>query len=494
VGVTRVNETGQVDLLYNPYQMAFLDALDQTTPSGRWAYNRLTLFAGRRGGKTKIGALAAAKKATKARTTGWVTAPTYDDLHTFVIPAVLEYIPRSWLPGDGGWSESHKEQKLVNGSLIQFRSLEDPDKARGPGLDWAWIDETRKVNERAWDTMLPALVDCAGQAWFTTSPNGFDWCYSRLWLPAVTGMPGFWACKYRSLENPKLDPQEIAQAREQLDPKFFLQEFEADFVTFSGAIYDLERAILHTDEEVRALLPEWPLVDPSRSCIVGLDPGADHPFAGTLLVACERGLVVLGEYLQRDKPVMEHRNGLLALVGQFDPGHPLVPSCWAVDRSQRQFATELAQFGIYVTPAENAVVDGIRRVQSWLAAHQLFFVETRVPRTIEQMRGYQWAENTAPDGTRRVERPLKQRDDLPDAVRYALMTWPELPQVNVAPSDGLRDLSTMPASVQWAMQRNRAIAAKEREEYELATQDLDGFAFDPHQDFFASDSREEMFW
>src|SRR5262245_11178094 len=193
------NLESRVDLQWNPHQLAFLKALDMKTPSGRHAFHRLALFAGRRGGKTKIGAVAAAKKMRTPKSWGWICAPTYPDLHDFVIPEVFNTIPHSWI---GDWSESHYQLELRNYAKVQFRSLEDPDKARGPGLDWAWIDETRKVQELAWNTMLPALTDKGGQAWFTTSPNGFDWCYETFWRPAMLREPGYWAVKYKTADNP----------------------------------------------------------------------------------------------------------------------------------------------------------------------------------------------------------------------------------------------------------------------------------------------------
>jgi len=253
------NPTSAIELLYNRHQQAFLAALDAKTASGRHAYHRLSLFAGRRGGKTKVGAVAVAKKVQTPRSWGWVCAPTYDDLHTFVIPEVLKSIPHAWI---GNWSEEHYELELRNYAKVQFRSLEDPDKARGPGLDWAWIDETRKVAELAWNTMLPALTDKGGQAWFTTSPNGFDWCYDTFWRPAKLGVPGYWTVKYKTADNPiyqTLDgAAELADAKRALDPLFYQQEFEADFVTFTGAVYGtaLESQILRTETEIQNIIPE----------------------------------------------------------------------------------------------------------------------------------------------------------------------------------------------------------------------------------------------
>jgi hypothetical protein len=452
----RGNPTGRVELLDNPNQTAFLAAIDQKTPSGRHAFHRLALFAGRRGGKTRIGAVAAAKKMRVARSWGWVCAPTYPDLHDFVIPEVFATIPHAWI---GNWSEQHYELELKNYAKCQFRSLEDPDKARGPGLNWAWIDETRKVAELAWKTMLPALTDKGGQAWFTTSPNGFDWCYESFWVPAKSGVPGYWAVKYRTADNPIFQTAdgraEIEDARRSMDPLFFQQEFEADFVTFTGAIYGItvNNTLLRTDSEIAAVIPEWPLIDPTRDSYVGLDPGADHPFAGLLGIVVPRGLVIIGEYLERNKPIGEHVNGLHALLSTFNPSRPFQPTVWAIDRSQKQFSIELAQHRIYATAAENNVENGIRRTQSWIHTGQLFILADRCPRLVEQLRGYRWADNTKPDGQALKERVIKRNDDLPDALRYLLMAGPSLPEAPAQSTDGHRDTRTLPGDVRWQVER-----------------------------------------
>lgn len=453
------NRTGEVELLYNPYQAAFLNALGQRTPAGLWAFTRLSLFSGRRGGKTKIGAIGAVQKMRQPDSMGWVCAPTYPDLHDFVMPAVFGALPEGWIKD---YSAQYLTLTLTNGALCSFRSLEDPERARGPGLDWCWIDETRKVVKTAWDTMLPALVDRRGQAFFTTSPNGFDWCYRSFWLPAQLGEPGYWACKYRTSENPFISPEELASARRQLDPLFYAQEFEADFVTFTGAVYGtaIESQVLHNDGEIQAILPEWPKLDADRACILAVDPGSDHPFAGVLLVVCEKGLVVVGEYLARNKPAHEHVRGLHQLLGERSPRRALNPDRWAIDRSQKQWVIELAQHGLYFTPAENSVTAGINRVHSWLGARQLWFAESACPRLLEQMRNYRWAENTAPDGQSRKEAVIKLDDDLPDALRYGLMLWPELPEVDTQ-ATSKRALTSLPEDVRWQVERMRRIDGRE---------------------------------
>jgi hypothetical protein len=453
-------------LLWNPYQQAFLKALDEKVKD-RWAYTRFILLAGRRGGKTTIGAVAAAKRAAVPNTVGWCVAPTYGDLHDYVIPAVFKVIPHSWIPKNG-WSAQHTTLTLVNGSRIQFRSAEDPERMRGPGVHWTWWDEIRKINKLSWETFRPALSDYGGQAWFTTTPNGFDWGYHTFYKRALAGpqqVPGYWACTYTTSDNPAIPREEIEEARSTLDPKWFEQEYEAKIVRFEGSIYDpdrIEACLLRTDADVRRILPSWPQIPSDAKMLVGVDPGADHPFAAVFLLAVPAGLIVINEYTKRMSSFAEHADHLNLLLA----GHRNVQ--WAVDRTATQAMIELAQHGITASAAENSVLIGIQRVQAWLRTKRLFFVEARCPRLIEQLTTYHWKDTTSKDGEKRREDVFKVDDDLADALRYGVMLWPELP--SPPPKINERSIEDIPESSRKAFLRERAAMREDTGELDWGTQ------------------------
>jgi hypothetical protein len=201
-------------------------------------------------------------------------------------------------------------------------------------------------------------------------------------------------------------------------------------------------------------------IDPRRRSIVGLDPGADHPFAGVLLVQGDKGLVAVGEHLARDQSALLHKHALYRMCAVDNPSNPFSPVSWAIDRSQKQWAIELAQqpLPIYATAAENNVIAGIERTKSWFHTRQLWIIIARCPRLTEQLRGYKWAQKDGTDEYKR-EAVVKKADDLPDALRYALMTWPELPVADEAPTG--RDLSGFSDEQRWAMQRLERIETAE---------------------------------
>jgi hypothetical protein len=395
-------------------------------------FDRFLLLAGRGSGKTLIGAHAAREEMQVPGGIGWVMGPTYKILHDSTFPTLVRRIPPEWVKK---WDPENVEITLQNDHLIAFRSLEDPDRARGPhGVQWGWFDESAQCPERAYDVFEPTLIKAMGIAFCTTTPIGFDWSYEKLEKRAMLYKePGYWFGKYHSEENPlfKTNPgrmRQIERARKTMSPEFYAQEYQAERRNATGLIYDhslIESLILKDAAAVRKFIPEWPNINPERPRIVGLDSGADHPFGATLIVVTEHGLVVVNEYLERKKAVSQHLGPIQHKFGMFQ----LLPNVkWAANKNEANLRLEWALKGIGVIPAEAKHEIGIQRVQSWLYAKQLFFTYT-VPGTIEQMQAYRNAPNLTTDGQKKKEQVFKQKDEYPDCIRYSLMAWPELPTV-----------------------------------------------------------------
>lgn len=489
-----------VSLEYHRYQVAFMEALTlRVCPAGHtWhfsydgktqipscprcsdrgsrGFKRFLLRAGRRGGKTRIGALSTIRELSIPEVWWWLCAPTYPELEDFVLPAFFKQIPQAWLDDPRtDWSESEYTLILPNRAVAQFRSLEDAERGRGPGLHGLWIDEVCKLTLKHWETIRPTLVDHQGVFIGTTTPKGEDWVHETFYERAEAGRPGYWACHYSTLDNPfiaKYGADEVAEAKESMSELMFRQEFLADIVTFTGSIYG--EIIGHceiegSDDEMRYYFPEWPRIDPERPSTTGLDPGTDHPFAGVHLVQSPRGLVAVGEYEERSKPLMLHAQS----IQQMRRG---ASSRVGIDRSQAQVKLELAQYGLYTIDAENDVIAGIGRVSAWMLASRhppdklpsgLVLPRRHTPKLIRALKAYRWAESEKRDGSvKQKELVYKKKDDLPDALRYGLMTYPLMPKGDPGQIGQRRDLSGMPANTRIEIERMRRIEAAEQRKAE----------------------------
>ena len=393
-------------------------------------FDRLLVLSGRGGGKTLIGAHAAREEMMVPNSIGWVMGPTYKVLHDSTFPTLIRLIPPEWV---ARWDPEHMEVRLTNGAMVAFRSLEDPERARGPhGVGWGWFDEAAQCPERAYDVFEPTLIAAGGIVICTTTVMGYDWTYDKIEKRAlVYKEPGYWTCRFWTEENPlfRSSPvmmKQIERAKTSMAPAFYAQEYKAERRNATGLVYDfelVEKQTLLNAAEVKKFIPEWPNIDPSRPCIVGLDSGADHPFGAVLIVATERGLVVVAEYLKRMQAVSQQ----LGAISQAFGCSRFANLKWAANKNEANLRLEWGLKGIGVIPAENKHEIGIQRVQAWLYSNQLFFAYT-CPKTIEQFRAYRYAPNVGSDGQKRKEQVFKFEDELPDAVRYAAMAWPELPK------------------------------------------------------------------
>lgn len=466
-------------LKFHPYQDAFWAAQKLricTVCSTEWSidvsplclkcagkplrkFHRFSLISGRRGGKTLAGSVAVVSELTKPNSVWWACAPTNPKLHRYVIPAFQKLIPESWVKN---WSSEYLDLTLTNGSLLHFQTLEDPDQGRGQGLDGVWIDEASELTADHWHVLRPSLTERRGIAILTTSPRSYDWVWEEFYHKAELQTQGYWACRYATSENPIIDAAELAEAKASMPPAMFQQEFMADFVIFTGAVYGglVDPQILHTTEQVKALIPEWPDLSHYQT-LVGIDTGADHPFGAVKLVVTTKGLVCVGEYLERNRSFIQHAYSIKTLAGS-----PLTK--YAINKNERQPMIELAQHGINCQPAQNDVIAGIQRVSSWLHARQLYFVQDYCPLTVRQLKAYRWADDKAKDGSVRKEKVYKKEDELPDCLRYALMSWPILPKTQVE-SSPIRNITNLPLEMQATIVRMRKTEPKDPD----STKDMD---------------------
>lgn len=413
---------------------------------------------------SKFGSIAGAEEATIPDTIGWACAPTNPKLHRYVIPAFQQLIPREWV---AGWNNEYLDLRLKNGSLIHFQTLEDPDQGRGQGLDWLWIDEVCELTKDHWDVIRPSLGDKQGGAFFTTSPRSFDWVYEELYKPAEQSEPGYWGLLAKTSDNPIFQTVEgvefLAREKRIMSDTMYRQEYEADFVTFTGAVYGtlVDSQILQDDDAVRNFLPEWPQVDPGRQVLVGLDTGADHPFGAVKAITTDRGIIIVGEYLHRHRSFAEHKHEILKLAGNPN-------TRWSINKNEAQPRIELAQAptGIFCAPAENDIVAGTERVKAWLYQKQMWFVKSHCPQTIRQMQTYRWAESKQNDGqVREREKVFKKDDELPDCIRYLVMTYPRLPNPELN-TETLRDIKSIPEHYRPILERVRKLDNPPKEDKE----------------------------
>lgn len=150
---------------------------------GRYDWKYRAAFAGTGGGKTICGLAEGLMWSVENEgSIGYVFEPTYKMVRRTLIPT----LENSKLLGRPLISNPYvKEYRMgdnridfINGSVLWFGSLEDPEMAEGPNIDWIMVDEAQYVRhfDEAWDVILRRLrgsgrskIDRQG-AWVTTTP------------------------------------------------------------------------------------------------------------------------------------------------------------------------------------------------------------------------------------------------------------------------------------------------------------------------------------
>lgn len=130
-------------------------------------------------------------------------------------------------------SETEKRIELFGGGVIDFWSLEDPNSIRGRFYKRVVADEAaiaRNLQE-AWTRVIrPTLTDLQGDAWFLSTPKGKNnYFYELFQMPEKFADWKSWQMPTSS--NPHIPAEEIEQARLQLDPLTYAQEYLASFIT-----------------------------------------------------------------------------------------------------------------------------------------------------------------------------------------------------------------------------------------------------------------------
>lgn len=194
-----------------------------------------TVVAGRRFGKTFLSTIEILRAAIGGNKRNvWYIAPTYGSAKEIAWDMLLHTIPDEYIDKS---NETALTLKLINGSSIALKGAEKPNNLRGRALDFVVLDEFADMRPETWNEVIrPSLSDRQGSALFIGTPKGRNHFYD-LWGAGLTGKENWQSFQYTTIDGGNVPPEEIEQARNDLDERTFNQEYCAEFVTYSGLIY-----------------------------------------------------------------------------------------------------------------------------------------------------------------------------------------------------------------------------------------------------------------
>lgn len=146
--------------------------------------------------------------------------------------------------------EQKKRITLVNGGVFECWDLEDPDAGRSRKYGKVIIDEAAKVPSQnlkdAWEqAILPTLADYGGNAWFLSSPKGFN--YFKTLFDRGDPKPGnekrqpdWMSWIFSSYANPHVTKENIDRIAAEMPELVRRQEIMGQFVDLTGASVNRE--------------------------------------------------------------------------------------------------------------------------------------------------------------------------------------------------------------------------------------------------------------
>lgn len=263
-----------------------------------------------------------------------------------------------------------------------------------------------------------ALARCSVQGskfWFNCNPeNPMHW-FRQEWI-LKPGQHNALHLHFLMDDNPSLT-EKIKQRYQTMYSGVFYQRYVmGQWVMSTGVIYDMfdQTENIYSPQNRPADLV-W-----SSTRTIACDYGTTNPcvfldiydYDGVVRVDREYRWDSRKEYQQ--KTDREYADDLMAFMGEN----------WCpvlVDPSAASFIAELRSRGVYVISADNDVLDGIRKTATLLKRRRIVICQ-ECTGLIDEMGTYLWDEKA---GIRGEERPVKQNDHGPDALRYYVNSLPD---------------------------------------------------------------------
>ncbi len=370
---------------------------------------------GRQGGKTYSGAREALKQIYKygrKPSLGWIISPTYP--MSLVVERTFE--EAAGFVENGGLILKkmagqrayllHPPAGSTEPFRVEIKTAENPDRLRGAGLGFIWMDEAAMMSEETYKILLGTILATKGIIFMTSTPRGHNWFY-HLFCSAETN-PMVGVVRGKSTDNDLLGAEELALMKGQLSEDFARQELDAEFVSFDGLVYKG----FHYKKHVIPTLMQLP---PGSEVICGIDNGYGDPFACLWVAKHDGKFYVIDEYYEKGRTLDSVARTIRSKVWDR---HTI--RRWA-DPSGAQERAELDKFGISTYPARNDVFSGINCVERLFEQGRILVAQNCI-NTISELGQYHFKVSADRNGG---EEPVDAFNHAMDALRYAIFSESE---------------------------------------------------------------------
>jgi phage terminase large subunit-like protein len=361
-----------------------------------------------------------------------------EGIKKIIIPELAKWIPPSQLR-NGSWEASYdaaaRNLTLENGSTIEFLTYEqEVQKHAGTSRDHVWFDE--EPPQAIFNENLIRLADVDGEWIMTMTPLlDMSWTYNRLYLEGLKPENENIAIFHLdTLSNPYITASVLEELLEGMSDEEKSARTHGTYYNLSGGIYTKS---LTQENFIDPIIgtPMWDAYKYNWGHFGMLDHGYTNLTAFHLACYNEHGqVIVYEEYTSTKTLVKDNARAILGLIRRL--GLHEIIDYTVVDPSVRNIQPiegksiheEYGENGLYLVLGNNDVKAGILRVNGMIARNELKFT-TNCENLIKEIPQYRWAKYTSSktaDRNNVQEIPTKKDDHSMDAIRYGMMSRPEM--------------------------------------------------------------------
>lgn len=380
----------------------------------------VVLVAGRRFGKTTLALVKLITTAfSKENTRSWYISPSYRQSEMIAWKMLQDMIPLEVIVKK---DETRLEMTLIGNREIALKGADNYDSLRGAGLHMAILDEFALMKPNVWQEIIrPMLTDSKGSALFIGTPQGKNALW-ELWLKGQRQEDGFSSYKFRTVDNPFIDPEEVEDAKKHLNERYFRQEYEASFEDYTGLVWP------EFEQKIHAIEPLYiPLV---YKRIAAIDP-AIYGTTGVLKGAVDEdgSLIIYSEFYEMNKRASEVCESMKEenIKWYIDPSS----MAHTIQKEGKMFSLydEYSDFGLRPEAAEHDVDSGINRVAEYFKNNKIKIFKT-CKNLIYELERYHWSEERESIFGILKPKPYKKDDHLCDCLRYLVMSRTDKADMN----------------------------------------------------------------
>lgn len=365
-----------------------------------------------------------------------IMAESFPVLETTMIEKLQQLLPVDQLLGKSWKSAYERDLRVLhfaNGSKFFFMTYEqEVRKMGGASIDRVHFDEEPPL--AVFNECRLRVMARSGDLVFTMTPVfGLTWTFDALWknrgdqiAKDVFRGKDIEVVTVDMDDNPALSPKDIEIALQGMSEEERAARKEGRFVALHGLIYGDFKRETH-------VVPERPIPE-NVNVVVGIDPGMRHAAAvAWVYLTPDDTMVAFHEGYFHDmtaKQVCEEIHKTNAALGIHPLYYVIDPAARNKEhQTGRSTQMEYADNGIVTIAGQNSVTAGINRVRERFQTDRLF-VQANCTHLIDELQKYRWKQPPR-SGEETREAPVKKDDHLMDALRYAVMSRPYLPETSV---------------------------------------------------------------